>query len=132
MLLLGFLAACSSQRIGTTPGKKYPVQEIIRLRRQEPTQPPIVTGHIDAFQDNKIFEANYVSVCIDDECQTAKGSTAVTDANGKYTRILTPGKHSILATFVGLIPSKVSSLRVAQGDSIRINFHLRVDPTPLE
>lgn len=105
-----------------------PEYELTRFRRKDTTKGAIVAGHIDILQDGRLFETEGVSVCIDQDCAN-KAATTIANSAGNYTRELPPGPHKIRATFIGLIPSVVK-LRLAQGDSVRLNFHLRADMRP--
>lgn len=105
-----------------------PEYELTRFRRKDTTKEPIVTGHIDMLQNGRLFPTEWVSVCVDQEC-AVKGAFPHSDPAGNYTRELPPGPHQLLATFIGLLPSVVK-LQLAQGDSVRLNFHLRADTRP--
>ena len=56
---------------------------------------------------------------------------AYADEAGNYRLVLEPGEHHFMAGQIGIHQSRLT-LMVAQGDSVRINFHLRPDLRPLE
>ena len=53
------------------------------------------------------------------------------DKSGNYSLALTPGMHRLMTGQIGIYQSRLL-LKAEQGDSIRIDFHLRPDLQPLE
>jgi hypothetical protein len=55
----------------------------------------------------------------------------LSDAQGNYSQLVAPGRHALRGGGIGLLWSVAKPLKVAQGDSIRVDFELLSDLRPL-
>ena len=132
LLINGLLLAGAGSESGAAaprPPADLPERQLTRLRRKDITRPAIITGHIDVQQAGQLFPSPGISVCIDGECPGQR-PIPHTDAAGNYARELAAGRHRVAASFVGVVPSVVKALRLHMGDSVRLDFHLRLNTRP--
>jgi uncharacterized membrane protein len=50
---------------------------------------------------------------------------------GKYSFSVEPGKYRFDGIGIGYYPTKTKRIKVVEGDSVRIDFYLKVNDTPL-
>ena len=119
-LLVG-VAGCSAEQVavGTTPPRE---QEIVRLRTKNPLSAPVVMGQVKVWDPTGLYPLPSALVEVDD-------NLVHTDELGRYQLTVAPGTHRVTSGQVGIQQSRVT-VKVAQGDSVRVNFRLRPDQRP--
>jgi hypothetical protein len=121
--LISALSGCSSERVAVGPSPPRE-QEIVRFRSKDPTKEPIVFGQIKVVDETDVYVLSAAILSLDENITFA-------DKSGNYRFILKPGIHHFMTGQIGIYQSRLT-LNVEKGDSIRINFHLKPDPRPLE
>ena len=101
-----------------------PPPSCVYLRRNNITREPIILGQVDELLENGALLPSPSAIIIIDKIHTSA------DEAGNYRRTVSPGAHTMRVGWPGLLWSVAPPLRVAQGDSIRINFKLMPDPRP--
>jgi hypothetical protein len=95
-----------------------PPAAFTRSRRTNPTDAPVITGHVDIQEaDGKFSPLPGALITID-------GAHTFADKAGDYVRVVGPGQHYLRVGGVGLLWSETPSLPIERGDSIQINVHL--------
>ena len=95
-----------------------PPATYVRYRRINPTSAPIIAGCVDSQEENNKFTPLPGAVI------AIGGAYTFTDNAGNYVRVVGPGLHYIRVGGVGFLWSEEPALRVKNGDSVRISFHL--------
>ena len=86
---------------------------------------PIITGYVALQGENGQFTRLPGAIVLIDNAHT------LADKDGRYTQVVSPGRHKVLTGGIGLIWSEAPSLQVEPGDSIQVNFHLLPDFRPI-
>jgi hypothetical protein len=107
---------CNSERVSSSPSSLRE-QEVIRLRAATPDRSPVVSGVVQSVDDAGRYPLAVTLVSID-------GQAYYTNEVGAYRVALAPGNHQFLVSHSGLRQAR-TSVKVARGDSLRVNFYLR-------
>ena len=102
-----------------------PPASCTRLRRTNPTKQAVILGQVDEILENGGLIPAPVALIKIDQFRTSA------DAAGRYVQVVSPGRHTVQAGWIGLLWSKAPPLQIAQGDSVRIDFQLMPDFRPL-
>jgi hypothetical protein len=94
-------------------------------RRTNAAKAAIIVGQVSLVgQDGRLLIQPAATIAIDKAFTSA-------DAHGNYAQVVAPGRHVLRGGGIGLLWSVAKPLRVAQGDSIRIDFKLLSDSRPI-
>jgi hypothetical protein len=97
----------------------------LQLRRTHPAGPALLLGHVALVLENgKLLSQPGAIVIINKQA-------LITDKAGNYTLELPPGRYALRSGGVGFLWSQAPLLRVAAGDSVRLDFRLLSDVRPL-
>lgn len=125
-LLPLLLASC----YGWTSREGFPVQrpnssdsspqyQLVKLKRKNQTLPPIVQGRLTGGIDQIPLQIGVVKT----------GSTLLSaDRTGTYRWQGQPGAYRFLARSVGFADVQSEKVRLAMGDSVRLDFQLPIGP----
>jgi hypothetical protein len=95
------------------------------LRRTNPAKEAIIVGQVSLLgQDGRLLVQPAATISVD------KNFTS-SDAHGNYARVVAPGLHTLRGGGIGLLWSVAKPLKVALGDSIKVDFELLSDSRPL-
>lgn len=95
-------------------------------RRIHPQQPAILVGHVVRLEADGTTAPQPGALII-----LKQKALADTDESGTYVLSLPPGTHTVNAGAIGFLTSKPISIKVREGDSIRLNFPLMPDLRPI-
>lgn len=114
--------SCSAQKTSVTPSPPSE-QEVLYFHRTNATKSALVFGHVNVIHSStRIIPVSSAIIAVDNEVTLA-------DESGSYSLTLLPGTHSIVVGQIGFYKSKIN-LKIAQGDSINLNFNLHYDSRP--
>jgi hypothetical protein len=95
------------------------------LRRTNPAKEAIIVGQVSLLgQDGRLLVQPAATISVD------KNFTS-SDAHGNYAQVVAPGRHTLRGGGIGLLWSVAKPLKVALGDSIKVDFELLSDSRPL-
>ena len=123
LLVSAGLDGCSAERVAVGPSPPRE-QEIMRFRSTNPTKGPVLFGQVNLIDGTNTYILASAIVSLDKKVSFAT-------AEGSYFLTVPPGSHQMMTGQVGVLHS-VLTLHLKQGDSIRVNFHLRPDRRPLD
>jgi hypothetical protein len=95
------------------------------LRRTNPAKEAIIVGQVSLLgQDGRLLVQPAATISVDEKFTSS-------NAHGNYARVVAPGLHTLRGGGIGLLWSVAKPLKVALGDSIKVDFELLSDSRPL-
>ncbi|NML65814.1 hypothetical protein HHL22_11425 [Hymenobacter sp. RP-2-7] len=126
--LLSLGASCA-QRLAKA--NYSPAYELTRFKSHNPASAPLISGAIDQRQSDGSRYSPAIARGIQNFAVLAiDGVLFNSQPDGTYSFKLTTGRHRLRVGLPGLMRVDIP-LRVYQGDSVRLDFHLRTDSRPL-
>lgn len=119
LAILSFIIASCSSKLANVTKESYSIHI-----RQSNSINPIVYGYL--FEYGTEFAPAISFVEVDDQLKSKANPKS-----GQYSISIKPGKHRFVAYGLGYYPTKTRKVKVSKGDSIQINFYLKVDETAL-
>ncbi|MBB5619540.1 hypothetical protein HDE69_000576 [Pedobacter cryoconitis] len=111
-------SSCSTKQ-GFIKTKESPYE--LNIKKTSLSHDPVIYGYVYEFgTKNPVLAA---SVWNDKHYE----NKIVVDVKGKFKYIVKPGKHKIWASFVGFRPCTTNSFEASKGDTIKIDFYLKID-----
>ncbi|GAA4358017.1 hypothetical protein GCM10023185_23180 [Hymenobacter saemangeumensis] len=121
------LTACAAPRPTLSQAPELPREyEVTRYKRRDLSGAPVLTGQVKLVQYQKLFTGVGICIWVDDDTKQNPERFHFTNEEGRYVRTLMPGTHLLKAGMIGINTAYVRDLTVEAGDSIRIDFCLRV------
>ena len=122
LLVSAGLDGCRAERVAVGPSPPRE-QDMMRFRSTNPTKAPVLFGWVNLLDGTNTYVLASAIVSLDQK-------VSFTTAEGAYFLTVPPGRHQLMTGQVGVLQS-VLMLHLKQGDSIRVNFHLRPYRRPL-
>ncbi|GEM_PF-2542402 len=119
LTILFFISGCASKRTGE---ESYSIKN--RDQAQSGTLKPIVYGYV--FEHGTKFPA------ISPRIYVGKALKSKADPeSGQYAFSINPGKYRFVGKGMSYFSTTTRKVKIIEGDSVRIDFYLKANVTPL-
>jgi hypothetical protein len=114
------ITSCSSKRFGVNKGS----YSINKSHGKSGTMNPLVYGYL--FEYGTKLPSNVPRVYVGKELKSKADPKS-----GQYSFSIKPGKHRFVGKGLGYYSTKTKRIKVSKGDSVNIDFYLKINETPL-